>query len=102
VAPYAAGSARSELIALLERGHQGVRLTRAELDTIACWIDLYVPYCGDYTEANLWSTQELEKFRRFEAKRRSFEGVEGHDVATGKLIGRQGGRQRSVQPRVLN
>ena len=69
VAPYAAGSSRSGLISLLERGHQGVRLSREELDKLSCWIDLYVPYCGDYTEANTWSDEEIEKYRHFETKR---------------------------------
>ena len=29
-----------------------------ELAKLACWIDLAVPFCGDYTEANSWSQEE--------------------------------------------
>ena len=58
--PYFAGSARSELLTLLEKGHQGVKLSREELDKLACWIDLLVPYCGDYREANAWTEEEMK------------------------------------------
>ncbi len=61
---------------LLESGHNGVQLSREELETIACWIDLGVPYCGDYLEANVWSAEELEKYRRFAEKRRRMEEIE--------------------------
>jgi hypothetical protein len=69
VAPCAAGSTRSRLMTLLEQGHGGVSLSREELETIACWIDLYVPYCGDYMEASTWTEDETAKFRHFLAKR---------------------------------
>jgi hypothetical protein len=50
LAPYEAGAAVSPLITLLEKEHEGVHLTRDELNVIACWIDLGVPFAGDYTE----------------------------------------------------
>jgi hypothetical protein len=49
--PYAWGSHRSGLVALLRRDHYGVRLTRAELDRIVTWIDLNAPYYGSYYTA---------------------------------------------------
>ncbi len=50
--PYHAGAARSRLVSMLARGeHYGVRLDERELDRFIAWIDLLVPYCGDYTEA---------------------------------------------------
>lgn len=49
--PYSTGAARSRLIELLEAGHEGVVLSADELAEIACWIDLAVPFSGDYTEA---------------------------------------------------
>lgn len=67
--PYSAGAARSELITLLESGHGNVKLTNAEMDKIAAWIDLLVPYCGDYTEANAWSEAEKKMYAHFLAKR---------------------------------
>ncbi len=67
--PDSAGSRRSELLGLLERGHKAVTLSREELDKIACWIDLLVPYCGDYFEANLWTQAEMRKYRFYANKR---------------------------------
>jgi hypothetical protein len=73
LAPYASGAAKSKLLDLLESGHGETRLSRAELEILACWIDLLVPYCGDYLEANAWSDGELRKYRRFAEKRRRME-----------------------------
>lgn len=67
--PRSAGAHRSRLIAMLEEGHEGVRLSREELDKLGAWIDLGVPFCGDYVEANLWTADEMEKYRRYCAKR---------------------------------
>lgn len=70
--PYSAGANRSKLIELLDKGHQEVRLSREELDKLAAWIDLGVPFCADYLEANNWSSQELDKYRRYASKRERF------------------------------
>ncbi len=78
--PYAAGSTQSRLIALLEAGHEGVRLSREEMDKLCCWIDLYVPYCGDYTEANAWTDAEMAKYQHFLAKRRRMEEIERRNI----------------------
>jgi hypothetical protein len=59
------GAARSRLIGLLEAGHKDVRLSREEMDKIACWIDLLVPYCGDYAEANTWGEPGMVKHNRW-------------------------------------
>jgi hypothetical protein len=74
--PYHAGSPSSRLLAILDEGHGGVRLTAEEMEKIACWIDLGVPYCGDYTEANAWSEAEKETYRRFLRKRKRMEDAE--------------------------
>lgn len=42
----------------LEPSHYGVRLDDWEKRTIACRIDLPVPFCGSYPQANTWSAQE--------------------------------------------
>jgi hypothetical protein len=68
--PYSRGAATSKLMTLLRDGHEDVTLTRQELETIACWIDLLVPFCGDYREANAWSQGDFELYARAEAKRR--------------------------------
>jgi hypothetical protein len=48
--PYSHGSSRSPLIALLRKGHEKVKMTREEMDKIACWIDLVLPHSGSWTE----------------------------------------------------
>jgi len=67
--PNRAGSIKSKLDSLLEKGHKEVKVTDEELRKIRCWIDLGVPQWGTYqeghpgSEANLnvrktWLTQE--------------------------------------------
>jgi hypothetical protein len=78
--PYFAGAARSELLTMLEKGHQGVKVSREELEKIACWIDLLVPYCGDYREANAWTEGEMKKHERYAEKRRQMEEAEQQNI----------------------
>ena len=70
------GSRTSGLMRLLKDGHEGVTLTAEELETIACWIDLLVPYCGDYLEHATWSDEERAHYEHFAAKRRHQEELE--------------------------
>ncbi|MEN9360555.1 MAG: hypothetical protein RL095_2090 [Verrucomicrobiota bacterium] len=63
------GSFNSPLIAMLRKGHQGLTMTREEMDKLAAWIDLYVPYSGDFTEGNAWSDADKKKYAHFQAKR---------------------------------
>ena len=79
--PYFAGAAKSELVAMLEAGHNGVKLSREEMDKITCWIDLLVPFCGDYTEANAWNEDEKKKYAHFMAKRAGMEAMERENIA---------------------
>ncbi len=69
MAPYSFGAARSGLITMLEAGHEEVRLSREEMNKIACWIDLAVPYCGDYLESNLWTENDMRTYARQIAQR---------------------------------
>ena len=78
--PYSAGAAKSRLMTLLEQGHGGVKLSREETDKIACWIDLLVPFCGDYLEANTWSKAELARYGHFLDKRTRMEQIEQHNI----------------------
>ncbi|MHC4120969.1 MAG: HzsA-related protein [Planctomycetota bacterium] len=78
--PYSGGAARSRLLTILEQGHEGVKLSREEMDKIACWIDLVVPFCGDYTEANAWSPEELKKYEHFMSKRKRMEQIEQRNI----------------------
>ena len=78
--PYHKGSATSELMTLLDEGHEGVLLSGEELEKIACWIDLLVPYCGDYTEAAVWSKQDRESYAHFAERRRQAERQESANI----------------------
>lgn len=77
LAPYRGGAACSELMKMIDpnlsldgKTHNDVRLSREEIDKIAAWIDLLVPFCGDYFEANAWNDEEKQKFEYYETKRR--------------------------------
>jgi len=74
--PYHRGSATSKLMTLLDEGHEGVTLSREELDRIACWIDLLVPFCGDYRENNAWSPGDHALYDRVERRRKEMEAAE--------------------------
>lgn len=74
--PYFAGASKSKLMTLLEAGHHDVKLSRKDLEKISCWIDLLVPFCGDYTEANAWSEAEKAKYNHFLEKRRRLQQEE--------------------------
>jgi len=50
------------------------------LDKISCWIDLLVPYGGDYREANAWTEEEMKKHERYAEKRRQVEEVEQQNI----------------------
>ena len=58
IPPLVNGSRVSRLFTeKLDKGHcKG--LTDAEKRTIACWIDLGVPFCGDYEEGAAWTPKE--------------------------------------------
>jgi len=86
--PYAAGAARSPMIQLLDAGHEGVKLSREEMDTLVCWIDLAVPFCGDYTEAADWTQEEIDKYNHYLAKRRRLEQLEGAAATPSATTGR--------------
>jgi len=51
-----------------------------EKDLVACWIDLCVPFCGSYTEANTWEPQVKATYLYFEAKRERLAEIEIDDI----------------------
>jgi hypothetical protein len=78
--PYSAGASQSKLIELLRGGeHYGVRLSRAELDRFIVWIDLLVPYSGDYTEA--MNEQVIPQYDHFLQKRLRWHEEERANIA---------------------
>lgn len=74
--PYAAGAATSKLMQHLEPSHNEVLVSPAEKLRVACWIDLCVPFCGSYTDANQWEPQVLATYLYFEAKRARLAEIE--------------------------
>ncbi len=81
MAPRAAGAVRSSLLTELAEDHYGVRLTADDLEKLACWIDLQVPFCADYEEANVWNDADKAKYQRFLDKRRRMEEQERRNIA---------------------
>jgi hypothetical protein len=67
--PYFRGSATSALMTRLRDGHSNTNLSRHELDLFAAWIDLGVPFCGDYVESNAWTDAEFEHYLQMQRKR---------------------------------
>jgi hypothetical protein len=65
---------------MLENGHGDVELSQEEKDKIACWIDLLVPFCGDYTEAHAWSPDEIRLYDHFLEKRTQMERAERSNI----------------------
>ena len=76
IPPRYGGSTRSKLIAMHEKGHQKVKLSRQELDKLAAWIDLVVPFCGDYVEANAWTERERQVARERIELRKKMDALE--------------------------
>jgi hypothetical protein len=68
--PYETGSSQSALIGILEKGHGKTKLNNEEMDKLRCWIDLAVPYCGTYDEANIWSEEEISWYKQQIEKRK--------------------------------
>ena len=56
--PYACGSATSKLMDYLEPAHYNVCVSENEKRRMACWIDLAVPFCGSYVQANTWTNDK--------------------------------------------
>ncbi len=79
--PYFAGSAKSKLMTMLREGHNKVKLSPEELEKIACWLDLLIPYCGDYMEANTWGDRGEQKYRKFQQKRDDMEALEKENIS---------------------
>ena len=78
LAPYHAGSGQSPLIQLLRKGHEKVKLSAGEMALIACWIDLAVPYCGDYTEK--MNPKSIPTYQRYLARRKRWQGWEADSI----------------------
>jgi hypothetical protein len=79
-APYSTGAATSPLVSLLAAGHYDVALSPEEQAAITTWIDLAVPFCGDYTEAAIWTEEEQAYYARFLRKRADMQAREAANI----------------------
>ncbi len=99
--PYKAGAAKSGLFPMFDphlspdgTTHNDVKLSREELDKLAFWVDMLIPYCGDYAESNAWNDAEKKKFEYYEAKKAAMRQLDAENNAA--LIDFLNGQ--SVQP----
>ncbi len=69
--PYNAGSATSNLIKRLESGHGKTKLSREEIERVALWIDLGVPFIAHYREAHNWTKEEQAFYDYYEKKQKA-------------------------------
>ncbi|MDR2862596.1 MAG: hypothetical protein LBV54_01780 [Puniceicoccales bacterium] len=67
--PFSVGSSASKLFKRLDSGHGKTAITPAEVARLAAWVDMSVPFCGDYQEANIWTDTEKAKHAKYQAKR---------------------------------
>ena len=92
--PYHAGASQSRLSRMLGDGsHFGVRLSKAELDRFHAWIDLLVPYCGDYIEA--MNDEQVPYYQHFLDKRRRWQAEEAANI---RSLVQQQDRGRTAAP----
>ena len=85
--PYFSGATKSKIFEQIAGDKCKVKLSRKELDMLACWLDLLVPFCGDYVEGNIWNDGDKAKHKRFMDKRRRMEAIEAaniQEMLTGK------------------
>jgi len=85
--PYFKGACKSKIFEHIAGPKCNVKLSKHELAIISCWIDLLVPYCGDYAEAGAWNEGDHAKHKRFMDKRRRMELIEAaniEEMLTGK------------------
>ncbi len=80
VPAYYAGSANSGLLKMLREGHQKVKITESELNKIAAWMDLNVPFIGEYDEMNVWNDDQKEYYRKKMEIRREMEAIESKNI----------------------
>jgi len=73
----------------LEPSHYGVQVTDAEKRVIAWWIDLAVPFCGSYAQANTWSKEQTERYDYFQKKREAFAKQEIENIKALNTASRQ-------------
>ena len=80
IPPRSAGACKSKLMTMLQDEHGKAKLSREEYEKIAAWIDLAVPFCGDYLQANTWDDGDWRHHTYFAGRRRAQELFEAANV----------------------
>jgi len=83
--PLSVGSNTSAIFKRLDDGHCET-ITPEEIALLATWVDLAVPFCGDYLEANSWDEEEMKKHEFYKVKR---DRADAEDAETLKALGAQ-------------
>lgn len=78
--PYRSGSIRSGLVQKLEAGHQNLTIPQEDLDKIRAWIDLNIPFAGEYDESNIWNDDEKKVYRERMEERLRNEQIEAENI----------------------
>jgi len=72
IPPMANGSRVSRLFTeKLDRRH-AKGITDKEKRTLACWVDLGVPFCGDYEEGCAWDDKDHKRWEYYSQKREKY------------------------------
>jgi hypothetical protein len=58
-----------------------VQLAEEDLHKIYAWIDLLVPFSGDYREGHAWSEDEMAFYDYYESKRKAQHAEEAQNIA---------------------
>ena len=84
IPPLKYGSRTSRLFTeRLDKGH-AKGITDEEKRVLACWVDLGVPFCGDYEEGAAWNEQERAFWDYYTKKRAAFATrAERHETNAG-------------------
>jgi hypothetical protein len=107
--PYFAGSPKSKLLKMFgenakshpktEPYHKNVTLNDLERRQFALWIDLLVPFCGSYTEANSWNESQKAEFAYYLAKRTRMAEIERENIT--KFVAWRNGETELPKPELF-
>jgi len=78
--PYYAGSTKSGLLKMLRKGHKKVKLSDKEYAAIAAWMDLNVPFIGEYDDMNLWNKKNQKRYDDKMAARKKMKEIEKKNI----------------------
>ena len=80
--PYFAGAAKSKLLSQFEgdNPHNDVKLSDNDKKILACWIDLLIPYSGDYWEANTWTASQKAEYAYYQTKKERMKQIVDENI----------------------